>query len=104
MIALLEYSNSGHDSYSAELILAESYAKGQQYTRAIEHYRRLMDISPFDPYAAYVYGTTLLNAADKLDRPNLGDSALIYLDIAAKRLPRQEDLQRLVERLKNEAH
>jgi hypothetical protein len=62
-----------------------------------------MAFSPHDAYGAYVFGTSLLRAAQKLNRPGLKDSALVYLEIAAPRLPRETELQQLVQRLKSEA-
>lgn len=102
-IALLaRYVEKGNRSYSAEMTLADVYSRAKEYPAAFEHFRRALDIGPLDGYAAYLYGMNCLNAAVELREPAYRDSALVYLEIAAPRLVKEERLQKLVKRLRAE--
>jgi lysylphosphatidylglycerol synthetase-like protein (DUF2156 family) len=102
-VALLDrYVEKGNRSYSAEMTLADVYSRARKYPAAFEHFRRILDLAPLDGYAAYLYGMNLLNAAVELREPAYRDSALVYLEIAAPRLAKEERLQKLVRQLRSE--
>ena len=71
---------AGSKMYLAQYAMGVALARQQQYSRAIEHLRKAIELRPDSVWAHYEMGSSLLKSGDY-------KTAAIHLEIAASRLP-----------------